>query len=418
LKHALFISIKFITERKKQAFIMMAGVAIGVMAFVVMSAMMKGFRGFFIEQALNVNGHIKLEVEENYDDFRILRKKYNEKDFLFDVLGSQPKDIKDKIPNWKEIIKRYSKNPNFIGATPHLTGSGLLIYGNKERNVSVVGIEPQLEDKTLKLNENLYYHRLNQLNINKNNIIIGIKLAQELGIDKADKKITFVSPAGGVYVFKVVDFLNTGITEIDKNRVYIHLKKFQTVLNKPNEVNEIIFKVKDPENAIYYAKLLAEGTGYKAESWQETFKNFLAIFKLQDYITYSIVIAILIVAAFGIFNITMMTVLEKKRDIAILKAFGYDQKDIIFIFAFQAVLIGIIGGIVGNIGSFIIMDWLESLDLKIEGMVRTKGFILDRNPMYNIVGFTFAYLFSIVAAIYPSYKASKLYPVDIFRTGG
>ena len=113
-----------------------------------------------------------------------------------------------------------------------------------------------------------------------------------------------------------------------------------------------------------------------------------------------------------------MTVLEKKRDIAILKAMGYENRDITFIFALQGLIIGLAGGIIGNILGYYILEWLETIKFEIEGIIRAKGFILDRSVVYHILGFIFALLFSFISAFYPSFRASKLYPVDIFRSGG
>ncbi len=418
MNHNIFISLKLILERKKQTIITLLGVAIGVTAFIVMTSLMKGFQKYFLEQALNINGHINLKVEENYDDYRIIKKKYNSDKFLFEVLGSKPKEKKYKINDFKGIIKRYSKDKEIIGISPHLTGTGILVYGTKEKNVSLIGIFPELENKTININQYTQNKKINQLSTNKNNIIVGIKLAQDLGIDRIGKKVNIVSSAGGVYILKVVDFLETGITEIDKTRIYMHIKKLQTILNKPNEVNEIIFKIKNPEKAPEIARKISIDTGYKAESWQEAFRNFLSLFKMQNYITFAIVFAVLVVSAFGIFNIIMMTVLEKKKDIAILKAMGYENRDIIYIFVFQGILIGFVGGILGNIFAYGLLDWMESLRFELEGIVNAKGFILDRNPYYHLFGFIFAFIFSIISAFYPSYKASKLYPVDIFRSGG
>ncbi len=414
----LYISLKLIFERKRQTIITLLGVSIGVAAFIIMTSLMKGFQKYFIEQALNINGHITLKVEENYDDLRILKKKYDLKDHLFDVLGSKPKEKKYKINNFKEIIRRYSKNPEIIGISPHLIGTGILIYGTKEKNCSLIGIFPELEEKTINIGKYTQNKNLNQLSTNKNNIIIGIKLAQDLGIDKIGKKVSIVSPSGGVYILKVADFLETGITEIDKTRIYMHVKKLQTILNKPDQVNEIIFKIRHPEKAPQVAKFISLDTGYKAESWQEAFKNFLSLFKMQNYITYAIVFAVLVVSAFGIFNIIMMTVLEKKKDIAILKAIGYNNKDIVIIFISQGLIIGFIGGILGNIIAYGLLEWMASLKFHLEGLVTAKGFILDRDIRYHIFGFIFAFVFSIISAFYPSHKASKLYPVDIFRSGG
>ncbi len=418
MKHNIFISFKLIVERKRQTIVALLGVAIGVAAFIVMTSLMRGFQTYFIEQALNINGHIKLKVEENYDDFRILRKAFTQKNNLFVVIGSKPKEKKYKISNFKEIVRKYSKDRRFIGISPHLIGTGVVVYGTKKKNASLVGIFPGLEDKTVSFKNYLRKGKIRQIESNKNNIIIGIKLAKDLGIKQAGKKVNIVSPTGGVYTLRIIDFLDTGITEIDKTRIYMHIKKLQTILQKPNEVNEIVFKIVNPEEAPTLARRISAETGYKAESWQEAFRNFLSLFKMQNYITYIIVFSILIVSAFGIFNIIMMTVLEKKRDIAILKAMGYENLDITVIFALQGLIIGLAGGILGNILGYYILEWLETVRFEVEGIIRAKGFILDRDPVYHILGFLFALLFSFISAFYPSFRASKLYPVDIFRSGG
>ncbi|HEV09557.1 MAG TPA: ABC transporter permease, partial [Sulfurihydrogenibium azorense] len=216
---------------------------------------------------------------------------------------------------------------------------------------------------------------------------------------------------------KVVDFFESGITNLDQTRVYINLRTAQSILERPNEVNEIIFKLKNVNMAERLAKKIHNETGYYTESWQYAYKNFLKLFKIQNYITYMIVFAILVVSAFGIFNIIMMTVMEKKKDIAILKAVGYQENDIIKIFVYQGLIVGFSGYVIGSILGYGIQEWLSSLKIDVEGLVRAKGFILDRSMVYYLYGFFFSIIFSVLASFYPSYKASKLNPVDIFRSG-
>ena len=172
----------------------------------------------------------------------------------------------------------------------------------------------------------------------------------------------------------------------------------------------------DVDDAESIATEMSRDTGYYAESWQRAFRNFLQIFKMQNMITYMIVFAILIVSAFGIFNIMMMTVLEKKKDIAILKAIGYEDKEITRIFVIQGILVGFIGALLGCLLGYLIQEWLASLRFDIVGIIRTKGFVLDRSPSYFVYGFLFAMVFSFLASFYPSWRASKLFPVDIFRS--
>lgn len=411
----VFIALKLLTERKRQALVSTLGVAIGVAAFIAMSAVMNGFQLYFIRQAIDINAHITLKVQEEDDEGRILRAAYGD-GVVADVLGSRPKELKDKIIGYGNFLKQYSNDPRIMGIAPHLTGEGIINYGTKNRGVSMIGVDPELERTASVVDDYLEHKNLDKLITDRNSVILGSELARDLGVKEIGKKVTIVSPEGGLYTLKVADIFNSGITSIDKTRVYFNLRTLQAILDKPNEVNELIVKLEDVDNAESIAQEMSRDTGYYAESWQRAFQNFLQIFKMQNMITFMIVFAILIVSAFGIFNIMMMTVLEKKKDIAILKAIGYEDREITRIFVLQGILVGFIGALLGCLFGYLIQEWLASLRFDIVGIIRTKGFVLDRSPSYFVYGFLFAMVFSFLASFYPSWRASKLFPVDIFRS--
>ncbi|HSE83595.1 MAG TPA: ABC transporter permease, partial [Thermodesulfobacteriota bacterium] len=305
-----------------------------------------------------------------------------------------------------------------IGIAPHLTGQAIIRYGTKEKSLTMIGIDPNLERRASIIDRFMEHGKLDQLSVDRNSIILGKLVARDLGVKETGKKATLVAPNGSIHILKVADFLNSGITSLDQTRAYLNLRTSQAILDKPNQVNELIFKIKDVNEAESLAQKISQDTGYYAESWQKAFSNFLQLFEMQDWITYMIVFAILIVSAFGIFNIMMMTVLEKKRDIAILKAMGYEDGEVTKIFVFQGLLIGLMGAVLGCTLGFLMQEWLSSLQFELVGLIRAKGFILDRSPIYFVYGFIFALTFSFLASFYPSFKASKLFPVDIFRSGG
>lgn len=415
MKHIIFVTLKLLFERKRQTIVAIAGVSIGVAAFIAMASLMNGFQKYFIEQALDLNAHITLKVKDEADKGKILKKVYGE-NIHFQVYGAKPKELKDKIVDYKFLIAKYERDNQIIGIAPHLTGQGIVKYGTIEKSASLIGIDPALERKASVIDKFITNRKLDSLITDRESIIIGKLLARDLGIDEVGKKVIITTPNGVTHLFKVVDFFDSGITMLDQTRIYMNLKTLQTILNKPNEVNEIIFKIKDVYKANELAERISKETGYYTESWQKAFRNFLQLFKIQNYITYMIVFAILIVSAFGIFNIIMMTVLEKKRDIAILKALGYENGDIIKIFVFHGITIGFFGALIGCVIGYALQEFLASVNVGIEGLVRTKGFTLDRSPIYFIYGVLFAFFFATSASFYPSYKASKLNPVDIFRS--
>ncbi len=417
MKYILFVSARLLFSRKRQTAVSTLGVAIGVTAFVVMSSLMLGFQKHFIKQVIDLDAHISVKPKYDYDEERILRAVFPD-DVLLEVLGAKPKEIRKRIEDYRSIIERYERMPGVLGLAPHLRGNAIVRYGPRDINVNLFGVDPQLESRATSVERYLEHGDLSALEINRDGVILGRLVARDLGVERPGKKVILIAPNGNTRVFEVVDFFNSGITTIDQSRAYIHIRSMQKLFDRPNEVNEIVVRVADVDSAVRIARVIEEETGYDAQSWQEAYSNFLQLFKIQKTVTYLVVSAILVVSAFGIFNILMMTVLEKKRDIAILKAMGYSRGDITLIFMLQGLFIGVVGLAVGSLCAFALQEYLASVEMDLEGLVRAKGFILDRSPLYYIGGALFALISSWLASVYPARRASRLDPVDIFRSGG
>ena len=417
MRHVLFVSLKLILQRRRQTVVSTLGVAIGMAAFVVMSSLMLGFQKHFIKQVIDLDAHISIKPKFNYDEKRILSRVFNE-DVIVEVLGSKPKEVRDKLGDYRRIIEEFSSLEGILGMSPHLRGNAIVRFGPKDVPVNLFGIDPNLEGRATSVERYLEKGNLDSLKVRRNGIILGKLVARDLGVRETGKKVILISPRGTSQVFEVVDFFNSGITTIDKSRAYIHIRAMQKLYDRPNEVNELVVRVKDVDEAVRIARHIEARTGHDAQSWQEAYSNFLQLFKIQKTITYMVVGAILLVSAFGIFNILMMTVLEKQRDIAILKAMGYSSRDITYIFLLQGFLIGAMGVVIGGVSAYVAQEYLASIEIDLEGLIRAKGFILDRSHWYYVGGALFALAFSWFASVYPARRAAKLNPVDIFRSGG
>lgn len=408
MRHIYFLSLKLLIERKRQTIVSFLGVSIGVSAFVVMSSLMLGFQSYFIQQVIDLEPHIKIKPKESLEDS--IKEKFSV------ILGLKPKE-EEKILGWRDLMAKLEENPEVLGVAPHLVSRGIVRYGTKEKPVNLIGIDPEREPKASIIERFLKYKNLQAIQNRRDGVVLGTLVAKGLGIKELGQKVLLVAPNGETLTLRVVDIFDSGITNLDDTRVYLNINILQAILGKDGQVNEIIIKLRDPKRAEKIAKTLSLTVDYEVESWQKAYKNFLSIFKIQNIITYMIVFAILLVSAFGIFNIIMMTVLEKKKDIAILMAMGYSRTDILLIFLFQGVVVGIIGAVLGSIIGYGLQEYLESVKLDVEGLIRTSGFVLYRSFSLYIYGAIFSILFSVFASLYPSYKASKLNPVDIFRSG-
>ncbi|MCS7149829.1 MAG: ABC transporter permease [Caldimicrobium sp.] len=414
MQQILFISLALLKRRKKHIILAILGVALGVTALIVSSSLMRGFEKYFIRQVIELEPHIVIKPRESFPKEMSIQDDEGEK--VLEVKGYKPKE-KNRIVTWREIKVALEGEREVVGIAPRLEAKGIIKLGGKEKAVSLIGIEPEEEKRASSLEQFLSSGNLLDIRDNKDGLFIGVVLAKELGIEEVGQKVLLYLPGQEGRLFRVFGFFDSGITSIDSTRVILSREALETLLNRGDEVNLIVIRVKDPYKAKDIASFFEARLGEKftIEPWQDAYKNFLRLLKTQNTMTLMIVIIILMVSAFGIYNIIMMTVVEKRKEIAILMAMGYKGSDILGIFLSIGFFIALVGSLIGFILSFFLIGYLETLDYRIEGTIRAKGFLMDKSFKYYIEGLLFSYIFCLLASIYPAYKASRVNPVDILR---
>ena len=204
--------------------------------------------------------------------------------------------------------------------------------------------------------------------------------------------------------------------EVDKSRAFVKISTAQKLLNVSGDyITDINIKLNNIDAAEALAKEFEHKYGYRAQDWKEANASIFSVFKVQNMVTYLVIISILIVSGFGIFNIQMMIIYEKLGDIAILKAIGYKDKDIRKIFLTESIVIGIIGGIFGLLLGYVVTLIVGSIPLNVRGFVAIKYLTFNREPIFFIMAFVFGLVATSVAGYLPARKAAKVDPVDIIR---
>lgn len=387
------------------------GVALGVGFFVAIAAMMQGFQHYFIDKIIDVSPHVEMKDEYRNPPKQAAALFYGEG--AIHLTGVKPKDEPRGIKNGKAKVATLARMPG-LTVSPVLNGEIILRYGSKDVSGTVVGIDPARERLVTKIEKDLVAGELDDLYTTANGILLGEGLAAKIGAEMGDT-LTVLSPAGVILKMKVVGLYNTGIVQIDNFQAYALLKKVQVLQNRPNVINRIRVRLDDVTQAETLARRIEQRFGYRSESWEEANQNVLGIFVIQNGIMYATTGAILVVAAFGIFNIISTVVLEKTRDIAILKSIGLSERDIEVAFILEGLFVGVTGSLLGWLIGFGLTKLLESIEFEIEGFVKSQGFILH----YSIWHYLFAALIAIAAASFAAYlparRAATLDPVDIIR---
>ena len=407
----LSIALRHLTTRKRQTVVSLSGVALGVGFFIAMMALMRGMQEYFVVKVIDAWPHIVIK-----DEYRDIPRQPAEIAFAGAAVALQsvkPVDELRGIRDAKAAIAQISDIPG-LEAAPTLRGQVFLRYGSREVSATLVGIDPVKERRVTNIERDLVSGSLDTLYSAANGLILGEGLAKKLGAG-AGSNLTATSPAGAVLKMEVVGIFATGVTALDNFESYTLLKKAQVLQARPNVINQIRVRLDDVSVARQRATEIERWIGYKSESWEEAYSNVLGLFKIQNGVMYSAVGAILVVAAFGIFNIISTVVHEKSRDIAIMKSIGLYERDIRMIFLIEGLILGLSGSLLGWVIGFGLIEGLARVRMDVEGFVKAEGFILYRGYLSYLVAAAFAIVASGFAAWWPARKAARLRPVDIIR---
>lgn len=400
--YELFIGLRYLRAKKRQrsisvnTAISISGVTLGVAATIIVLSVMTGAQDYLRERILGIKSHVVImEYGGGLKDYR---------------------DIMEKVKNKGHVIS----------TAPFILGQAMLSSETKAVGVLIRGIDPTMEKKVTELSNYMKEGRIE--NLEKGGLILGKELSRNLGVFVGDS-LKLISPFGAttpmglapkIKVFEVVGIFDSGMYEFDSNLIYISLKDAQDFLNLGDMVTGIDLKIDD----IYKAKKVAEditeslGMPYFARDWMQMNRNLFSALKLEKIAMFVILILIIFVAAFNIIGTLIMIVIEKSREIAILKSMGATNKGIMKIFMTQGLIIGLTGTILG-IGS----GYLACYLLKTYKFITLPGDIyygLTHLPV-KMKSFDFllvsvsALIISILSTLYPSWQAARLDPIEPLR---
>lgn len=415
LKIILGITSTHLRSRLKQTSIAALGVTFGIGMFIILVSFMTGLNGLLDGLILNRTPHIHIyneieptktqpiELSENFDNsFNIIR-------------SIKPKESLTRIHNAMPIINQISQDKRVKGVTWQAQSVVFYLAGSIELNGVVNGINPEDEMKLFNFGNYIVDGSALDLLKNNNSILLGAGIAKKMSLTVGDK-IMVSSTKGGIFPLKIVGIYQSGLAEIDNRQSYVNLKTAQQMLGESsNYISDINVKLYDIAQAPKMAQSISRKYDLKAVDIQTANAQFETGTSIRNLITYAVSIALLIVAGFGIYNILNMLIYEKMNDIAILKAMGFTGSDVKMIFISQAIIIGLIGGLLGLIIGLIGTVIIDHIPFVTEALPTVKTYPINYNGLYYVIGIVFAMTSTFLAGYLPSKKAERIDPVDIIR---
>lgn len=409
----LFVSFRYLLAKRKQTFISLitlisiAGVAVGVMALIVVLAVMNGFQEDLRNRILGVTSHV--------------------------VVGSYG----GTIAKYPELMPLIEKTEGVTAVTPFIYTQVMLSSGKAASGAVLRGIDPQTAAGVLNLQTNMIRGNVDDLitprasapseGASHPGIILGEQLASNLSVHQ-DDWLTIISPVGRLTpmgqapkskLFHVVGIFRSGMHEFDTTIAYVDLAAAQQFLGIGDAVTGLEVKVEN----VYEARTIAEslrsqlGYPYYVRDWMQMNHSLFSALKLEKVVMFIILTLIVLVAAFNIVSSLIMLVMEKTRDIAILKAMGATTARIRKIFVFEGLLIGVSGTVLGLLGGFVLCALLKKykfIELPADVYsLNTLPVQLNMTDVSLIAASAIA--ISLVATLYPSRQAAKLEPAEALR---
>ena len=415
MSYELFIGLRYLRAKRKQTFISantfisVAGIFLGVAALIIVLAVMNGFEIELRDKILGINSHI----------------------VLMEYTGG--------MGNHERVMEELKSVDGVVASTPFIYGQAMLKNSGRVTGVVLRGMSIETYGNVINLGE-MRDGNIDNLSSGGNKtdlpgVVIGKELAQNLGLLLFDT-VEILLPMGistpmgivpKIKKFSVVGIFDSGSYEYDSSLVFMSLKNCKKFLGMKDTVTGIEIKVDDIYGAGRIAKAIQNRLGYPywARSWMEMNKNLFSALKLEKRVMFIILSLIVIVAAFNIITTLIMTVMEKSRDIAILKSMGATARSIMKIFMIEGIVIGGIGIILGCIAGITVALNLEWISRSVENLFGFKilpegVYYLNEVPSkinYGDVAVIViaAMLICFLASIYPSWRASKLDPAEALR---
>ncbi len=394
-------AIRFMREGRTQSLLIIVGVGVGVAVIVFMSALLSGLQGNLIKRTLSSQAHIVLlPVEEiarpqNLSDNRALN------------LQKQAQRLRS-IDQWQQLRDRLASWPEVAAISPVAAGPAFAVRGEANKSITLLGIEPDRYNQVIPLAERLI---AGELRVGAGEAVIGSELAKDLGTGLSDK-LRLTTPAGIAETVTITGIFDLGNKGVNGRNVYIGLRTAQTLLDLVGGVSSMELALHDLDQAEVLAGRIAAQTGLTADSWTRSNAQFVTALTSQRVSSNVIRFFIALSVAFGIASVLVVSVIQRSKEIGILRAMGATQGQVLRIFLLQGGIVGFLGSLLGSLlaGGFLML-W-QLLARNADG---SPMFVIGVEPSLVALAAGGASLVGILAALLPARRAASLDPVVAIR---
>ncbi len=392
------IATKFLREGKAQSTLILVGIAVGVAVIIFITALITGLQNNIIERTLGTQAHIKVQPLDEVN--RILPPAAGSTQL---VLESKRAQRLRSINNWQQVRDLLDTLPRVKAVSPLISGPAFARRGEALQSVALLGIDAPRYQRIIPIQNDMV---AGVFRIGAGDAVIGKQLATDLGLRVGDK-LRLDGGQGRTNIVNIAGIFELGVRELDARYVYVDMKQAQSLLDLPGAATIIDVTVVNIFEAQTVAARISRLTGLKAEGWMESNAQLMNALRSQSLSTQMISVFVALSVALGIASVLSVSVVQRTREIGILRAMGTTRQQMLRVFLIQGALFGLAGSLLGGLAGYGLVGAFNTFGPKL--------FFIPVDPWLLLAAAGLATVTGTLSAAVPARRAASLDPVEAIR---
>ena len=398
------VAVRFLREGRMQTLLIIVGVAAGVAVVAYISALISGLQRNTIEKTLGSQAHVTLSPPEE----RVLVSPTPPGTDVIQLDQTQARAQRPRsIDNWQRLLPELEALPQVAAVSPMVSAAGLAVRGEASKAIALMGVELERYDRIVKLRSKIV---AGTARLGPGEGIIGRELAQDLGVQVGDR-IGIVTD-GVEDALRITALVDLGVRDLNRRTVIVPLRTAQSLVGLPGSATGLDLTLVDIWAAQALADELAARWPYKAESWQQANAQLVSALNAQSVSTSVIRGVVMVVVVLGIASVLVVSVVQKQREIGILRAMGATRNQVLRVFLLQGVIVGALGSALGVLLA-VALIWLFTHFVRGSDGLPLFNIALEAGLALRIAGL--AIVCGLLAAVAPARRAARLDPAQAIR---
>ncbi len=397
------VALRFLREGRMQTLLIITGVMIGVAVIIALNALITGLQESLITRTLGSQAHIVVRPPEE----RALPVLPRDTTPITAHIDKRAQRLRS-IDQWSQIYTEIERSPGVVAVSPMVSGAALAVRGTASRAIVLMGVDPERYARIVKLDDKVVQ---GVYRLSPGTVLIGVNLASDLGLAVGDK-LRILTTEDRADTFTVAGLFDIGTRDLNRRWVFVHLPTARSLLDLPGGVSNIDVAVADVFSAETVARTIESQTGLLSESWMQTNAQLLTALQNQTMTNRMIRLFVVIIVALGIASVLVVSVVQKQKEIGILRAMGTSRGKVMAIFLIQGAVVGAVGALMGSLLGGLLIVLLSDFMRNADG---SRLFVAH----FDLQVFGSAVLIAIgsglLAAVMPARRAARMDPVAAIR---